>query len=75
MIKPQIVAPDYGAHNLILDEAVRRVKESSNWKKMDCILLIPAGGQVPTKAVASWLNLLKIFWHILIYLSLNILLP
>lgn len=56
-IKPQIIAPDYGEHNKTLDEAIRRVKESSNWKKLDCILLIPAGGSVPTKAVASWLNL------------------
>jgi len=56
-IKPQIVAPNYGEHNSKIDEAIRRVEESSVWKKLDCIMLVPAGGAVPTKAVASWLNL------------------
>ena len=56
-LKPQIVAQDYGKHNQELDSAIRRVNENSSWKKLDCIMLTPAGGSIPTKVVASWLNL------------------
>lgn len=56
-MKPQIVAPDYGKHNADLDATVKRVTESAAWKKLDTVMLIPAGGQVPTKAALSWLNL------------------
>ena len=56
-MKPQIVAPDFGRHNADLDATVRRLKGDSSWKKLDCIMLVPAGGQIPTKVVASWLNL------------------
>jgi len=56
-MKPQIIAPDFGRHNQEMDASVRRVKENSSWKKLDCILLTPAGGSIPTKVVASWLNM------------------
>lgn len=56
-MKPQIIAPDYGKHNQEMDEAIRRVNGNSSWKKLDCILLTPAGGSIPTKVVASWLNM------------------
>jgi hypothetical protein len=57
-LKPQIVAPDVGRNNLDLDAAIRRVSATSSWKRLDTIMLIPAGGTVPTKVVASWLNLM-----------------
>jgi hypothetical protein len=57
MPKPQIVAPEYGRHNADMDASIKRVKQSSQWKRLDCIWLTPAGGQIPTKVVASWLNL------------------
>jgi hypothetical protein len=57
MPKPQIVAPEYGRHNADMDASIKRVKQSSQWKKLDCIWLTPAGGHIPTKVVASWLNL------------------
>lgn len=57
MIKPQIVAQDYGIHNANMDATIRRVNESGVWKKLDSILIIPAAGMVPTKVVASWLNM------------------
>ena len=56
-MKPQLVAPDYGRHNQQLDKAIARVKKSSVWKKLDTIMIVPAGGSIPAKAVASWLNL------------------
>lgn len=56
-LKPQIVAPDYGKHNADLDATVRRVKANSQWKKLDTIMIIPAGPSIPSKVVMSWLNM------------------
>jgi hypothetical protein len=56
-VKPQIIAPDYGKHNANLDASIRRINETSVWKKLDTIVLIPAGGTIPTKVVASWWNM------------------
>lgn len=56
-MKPQIVAPEYGRHNEQLDSAIARVKKSSSWKKLDTIMIVPAGGSIPAKVVQSWLNL------------------
>lgn len=58
-MKPQIIAPDYGAHNQAIDESIKRIKEGSFWKKLDCIMLVPAGGEIPTKVIASWMNLMN----------------
>lgn len=57
MLKPQILAPDFGRHNADMDATVRRVSETSQWKKLDTVMIIPAGGTVPTKCVSSWMNL------------------
>ena len=56
-MKPQFVAPDYGKHNADLEASITRVRGSAAWKKLDTIMLIPAAGSVPTKAVAAWMNL------------------
>lgn len=56
-MKPQFIAPDYGKHNADLEATIARVKDSSAWKKLDTIILTPASGTIPTKVVASWLNL------------------
>lgn len=56
-MKPQIVTPDYGKHNADMDATIRRVTESSAWKKLDTIVIIPAGPTIPTKVVMSWMNL------------------
>jgi len=56
-MKPQIVATDYGKHNSDLDATIRRLQGDSSWKKLDTIMLVPAGGTIPTKVVASWLNM------------------
>lgn len=54
-MKPQIVSPDAGYHNSNLDATIRRVNATSSWKKLDTIMLIPAGGSIPTKvAMALW---------------------
>lgn len=55
MLKPQILSADAGYHNSNMDATIRRVSASSNWKKLDTIMLIPAGGYIPTKvAMALW---------------------
>jgi hypothetical protein len=56
-MKPQIVATEFGRHNADLEASINRVKDSQAWKKLDTIILVPAGGTVPTKVVAAWLNL------------------
>ena len=56
-MKPQIIVPDYGKHNLDLEATVKRVSDSAAWKKLDTVMLIPAGGTVPVKAALSWLNM------------------
>ena len=58
-MKPQIIAPDFGRHNADLEASIKRVKDSSAWKRMDTIVLIPAGGTVPSKVVSSWQNLMS----------------
>lgn len=56
-MKPQIVMPSYGVHNENLDSVISRVNESSVWKKLDTIMIVPCGGSIPAKVVQSWLNM------------------
>lgn len=56
-MKPEIVVPDYGKHNLDLGQSAHRMAESASWKKLDTIMIIPAGGTVSTKAALSWMNM------------------
>lgn len=56
---PQILAPDYGAHNAMLDQAIKRLDYSGSYKDLSTIILIPGFGQMPTKCVASWMNLIS----------------
>jgi hypothetical protein len=58
-MEPQIVSSyDGGKHNADLEKTVSRLDREGAWKTLTTIMIIPAGGQVPTKAVASWLNLI-----------------
>lgn len=56
-MKPQFVVPESGKHNADMEATLKRLKADSSWKKLDTIMLVPAGGSIPTKVVASWLNL------------------
>jgi hypothetical protein len=56
-MKPQIVTQDFGRHNADLDQTIQRLTESAQWKRLDTVMIIPAGGSVPTKAALSWMNL------------------
>lgn len=55
---PQIIAPDYGQHNRMLDEAVKRLDYAGAYKDLSTIIITPGFGQMPTKCVASWMNLI-----------------
>lgn len=57
MAKPQIVVPDYGKHNAETEATIKRLEDSAQWKRLDTVMVIPAGGQVPTKAALSWMNI------------------
>lgn len=57
-MEPQIISSyDGGKHNADLDKTISRLGKSGAYKDLSTIIIIPALGSVPTKAVASWLNM------------------
>lgn len=57
-MEPTIISSyDEGQHNKSIEETVKRLKKEGAYKDLSCIQIVPAFGQVPTKAVASWMNL------------------
>lgn len=57
--KPEIIAPSYGVHNEMLDEAVKRFSGTSAYKDLSTIVIIPSLGSIPSKVVSSWLNIIN----------------
>jgi len=55
-MRPQIIAEDAGINNQNLDAAIRRISPTASWKKLDTILLIPAGSYIPFKTAMSIMN-------------------
>lgn len=58
MTKAEIVAVDYGRHNLDLDAGRARILEGGSWKKQRVIVLIPSAEMIPAKVALSHWNLL-----------------
>jgi hypothetical protein len=56
-MKPQILAPDYGKHNDMLEESIKRLDYQGSYKDLSTIVLVPGFGTMPTKCVASWMNM------------------
>lgn len=57
-MEPQIVSSyDSGRNNADLDATVSRLDKAGAYRDMSTVMIIPALKSVPTKAVASWLNL------------------
>lgn len=59
-MKPQLVLADLsteGYHNGDLKQTRSRIKKSAAWKKQRIVVLIPAGGSIPTKVYLSHMNL------------------
>ncbi len=55
---PQILSShDPGRHNADLTATLNRLEKDGAYKDMSTIVLVPALGTVPTKAVASWWSL------------------
>jgi hypothetical protein len=58
-MEPQIISSyNGGAHNADLEKTVSRLEKASAYKDQSTIQIIPAFGQVPTKAVASWMGMI-----------------
>lgn len=49
---------DVGEHNAMLDATRSRIIEGGSWKRQRTIMLLPAAETVPTKCVASWMNMI-----------------
>jgi hypothetical protein len=57
-MEPQIISSyDGGKHCADLDATISRLTQDKSYKDMSCIMIVPCFGQIPTKAVASWMNL------------------
>jgi hypothetical protein len=57
-LEPQIISSySGGEHNADLSQTISRLKKDRSYKDMSCIQIVPAFGSIPTKAVASWLNM------------------
>lgn len=57
-MQPQIISSyDAGKHNADLNQTISRLTQEGAYKDQSTIIIIPAYGQVPTKAVASWLSM------------------
>lgn len=58
MTTPQIISSyEGGKHNADLNQTISRLDAECSYKDLSSIIIIPAFGSVPTRAVASWLNL------------------
>lgn len=57
-MEPTIISSySEGTHNANLDEAISRLTKEHAYKDLSCIQIVPAFGTIPTKIVASWLNM------------------
>lgn len=57
-MQPQIISSyDAGKHNADLNQTISRLTQEGAYKDQSTVIIIPAYGQVPTKAVASWLSM------------------
>jgi hypothetical protein len=55
---PQIISSyDGGKHNADLTQTISRLSKEGGYKDLSCIMIVPCFGSIPTKAVASWMNL------------------
>jgi hypothetical protein len=57
-MKPQIVSLDLtGPHNADMDASLKRLDAMGAYKDLSTIIISPGFGSIPTKIVASWLNM------------------
>lgn len=59
-MQPTILSSyDGGKRNADLDQAVSQLDASAQYKDLSTVIIVPALASVPTKVVASWLNLIN----------------
>lgn len=57
-MQPQILSSySEGQHAANLEATITRLTADASYKDLSCIQIVPCFGSVPTRAVASWLNL------------------
>ena len=57
-MQPQIISSyDGGRLNADLDATISRLTKEGAYKDMSCVMVVPCFGSIPTRAVASWMNL------------------
>jgi hypothetical protein len=57
-LEPQIISSyDGGKHNADLEQTISRLTKEGGYKDLSCIQIVPCFGSIPTKVVASWLNM------------------
>ena len=57
-MQPQIISSyEGGRHNADLDATVSRLERAAAYKDLSTVMIVPALGTVPTKAVAAWMNM------------------
>lgn len=57
-MQPQIVMPDFsGHHNADIKASFDRLTLEAGYKDLSTVMLVPAFGSIPTKVVASWMNM------------------
>jgi hypothetical protein len=57
-MQPQIISGfDPGRHNADLSATVSRLERAAAYKDLSTVVIVPAFGSIPTRAVASWLNM------------------
>jgi hypothetical protein len=58
-MQPQIIAAyDQGVHNKDMSSTITRLEREGAYKDLSTVIIIPALGSIPTKAVASWWNMM-----------------
>ena len=57
-MEPQIISSyDGGKHSANLEQTISRLTREGSYKDLSCIQIVPCFGTIPTRVVASWLNL------------------
>ena len=57
-MQPQIISRySEGQHSADLTKTISRLTAEVGYKDLSCIMIVPCFGSIPTKAVASWMNL------------------
>jgi hypothetical protein len=58
-MQPTIISSyDAGRHAADLAQTVSRLDQEAQWRDLSLLVIVPAGGSVPTRVVSAWWNLM-----------------